>query len=131
MPALLVCLGVLNAVVQHFTHGPGPGVGIAQFGILPIRRRLQHSRTQSSGGRTGDEWNQGLSREDLAPASQPGQKRGGTALGTKVPRFSFTAERESRIRIAIESRRRLTARVRELQQRGRGQSLVRLIKNLN
>ena len=45
--------------------------------------------------------------------------------------FSFTAERESRIRIAIESRRRLAARVRELQHRGRGQSMVRIIQNLN
>jgi RNA-directed DNA polymerase len=45
--------------------------------------------------------------------------------------FSFTAERERRIRIAIESRRRSTARVRELQHRGRGQSLARVIKNVN
>src|SRR5256885_4084713 len=45
--------------------------------------------------------------------------------------FSFTAERESRIRIAIESRRRLTARIRELQHSGRGQSLTRLIKAFN
>jgi len=45
--------------------------------------------------------------------------------------FSFTAERESRIRIAFESRRRLADRVRELQHKGRGQSLARLIGTLN
>ena len=75
----------VTAVVQYSTHGPGPGVGIAWLGILPIRRRLQHLCTQPSGGRKSDERDQGLSREDLAPANQLGQKRGGAALGTKVP----------------------------------------------
>jgi len=45
--------------------------------------------------------------------------------------FGFTAQRESRIRIALESRRRLFDRVRELQRMGRGQSLAHLIENLN
>jgi group II intron reverse transcriptase/maturase len=45
--------------------------------------------------------------------------------------FSFTAQHDSRVRIALESRRRLTDRVRELQRMGRGQSLAHLIENLN
>lgn len=45
--------------------------------------------------------------------------------------FSFTAERESRIRIALESRRRLADQVRELQHRGRGRSLAHVIEDLN
>jgi RNA-directed DNA polymerase len=45
--------------------------------------------------------------------------------------FSFTAGRDSRVRIALESRRRLASRVRELQHTGRGQSLSHLIEDLN
>ena len=45
--------------------------------------------------------------------------------------FSFTAQRETRLRIASESVQRLTQRVRELLRRGRGQSLARTIEILN
>jgi RNA-directed DNA polymerase len=45
--------------------------------------------------------------------------------------YSFTALRESRLRIAPESVRRLTERVRELLRAGRGRSLSQTIENLN
>lgn len=45
--------------------------------------------------------------------------------------FSFTAHRESRLRVAPESVRRLTQRVRELLRRGRGGSLSHAIEALN
>jgi RNA-directed DNA polymerase len=45
--------------------------------------------------------------------------------------FSVTAHRESRLRIALESVRRLTGRVRELLRAGRGRSLARTIETLN
>jgi RNA-directed DNA polymerase len=45
--------------------------------------------------------------------------------------FSFTAQRDSRVRIALGSRRRLNQRVRELQRLGRGHSLSHLIAELN
>lgn len=45
--------------------------------------------------------------------------------------YSFTAHRLSRLRIAPESVRRLTGRVRELLRRGRGRSLVHTIETLN
>jgi RNA-directed DNA polymerase len=45
--------------------------------------------------------------------------------------FSFTAHRESRLRVAPESVRRLTQRVRELLRRGRGWSLRHAIEALN
>jgi RNA-directed DNA polymerase len=45
--------------------------------------------------------------------------------------FSVTAHRNSRVRIALESRRRLNQRVRELQRLGRGHSLSHLIAGLN
>jgi RNA-directed DNA polymerase len=45
--------------------------------------------------------------------------------------FSFTVQHASRIRIALESRHRLTQRVRELQRTGRGQSLAQIVEGLN
>jgi RNA-directed DNA polymerase len=45
--------------------------------------------------------------------------------------YSFTAHRESRLRIALESVRRLTERVRELLRAGRGRSLTHTIETLN
>ena len=45
--------------------------------------------------------------------------------------YSFTAHRESRLRIALESVRRLTKRVRELLRAGRGRSLTYTIETLN
>jgi RNA-directed DNA polymerase len=45
--------------------------------------------------------------------------------------FSFTAHRESRLRIARESVQRLTERVRELVRHGRGRSLAQTIETLN
>jgi len=45
--------------------------------------------------------------------------------------FSFTAHRETRLRIAPESVRRLTERVRELLRSGRGRSLATTIETLN
>jgi Group II intron, maturase-specific domain len=45
--------------------------------------------------------------------------------------FSVTAHRESRLRIALESVRRLTGRVRELLRAGRGRSLAHTIETLN
>jgi len=45
--------------------------------------------------------------------------------------FSFTAQRETRLRIAPESVRRLTERVRELLRSGRGRSLAHTIETLN
>jgi RNA-directed DNA polymerase len=44
--------------------------------------------------------------------------------------YSFTAHRESRLRIALESVRRLTKRVRELLRAGRGRSLTHTIDTL-
>jgi RNA-directed DNA polymerase len=51
--------------------------------------------------------------------------------GRKFLGFSFTAQHESRVRIALESRHRLTQRVRELQRKGRGQSLAQIVEGLN
>ena len=45
--------------------------------------------------------------------------------------YSVTSHRETRLRIAPESVRRLTARVRELMRQGRGRSLPQTIKTLN
>jgi RNA-directed DNA polymerase len=45
--------------------------------------------------------------------------------------FSFTTQRETRLRIAPESTRRLTERVRELLRSGRGRSLAHTIETLN
>jgi hypothetical protein len=45
--------------------------------------------------------------------------------------FSVTMHRESRLRIALESVRRLTGRVRELLRAGRGRSLAHTIETLN
>jgi RNA-directed DNA polymerase len=45
--------------------------------------------------------------------------------------YSFTSHRESRLRIAPESVRRLTGRVRELLRAGRGRSLSHTIETLN
>jgi len=45
--------------------------------------------------------------------------------------FSVTAHRESRLRIALESVRRLTGRVQELLRAGRGRSLTHTIETLN
>ena len=45
--------------------------------------------------------------------------------------FSFTSQRESRLRIAPESVRRLTERVRELLRSGRGRSLADTVETLN
>lgn len=45
--------------------------------------------------------------------------------------FSFTVQRETRLRIAPESVRRLTERVRELLRHGRGRSLAHTIETLN
>ena len=45
--------------------------------------------------------------------------------------FSFTVQRETRLRIAPESVRRLTERVRKLLRHGRGRSLASTIETLN
>jgi RNA-directed DNA polymerase len=45
--------------------------------------------------------------------------------------YSFTAHRESRLRVAPESAQRLTARIRELMRSGRGRSLAHTIETLN
>jgi RNA-directed DNA polymerase len=45
--------------------------------------------------------------------------------------YSFTAHRETRLRVAPESVRRLTQRVRQLMRNGRGQSLAHTIEDLN
>jgi RNA-directed DNA polymerase len=45
--------------------------------------------------------------------------------------FSFTVQRETRLRIAPESVQRLTQRIREVLRRGRGQSLAHAIETLN
>src|SRR5579859_6051896 len=45
--------------------------------------------------------------------------------------FSYTSQRETRLRIAPESVQRLTRRVRELLRSGRGRSLVHTIERLN
>jgi RNA-directed DNA polymerase len=45
--------------------------------------------------------------------------------------FSFTAQRETRLRIAPESVQRLTGRIRELLRSGRGRSLAHTIEDLN
>jgi len=45
--------------------------------------------------------------------------------------FSFTAQRETRLRIAPESVQRLTERIRDLLRSGRGRSLAHTIKTLN
>jgi RNA-directed DNA polymerase len=45
--------------------------------------------------------------------------------------FSFTVQRETRLRIATESVQRLTARIRELLRSGRGRSLGHTIETLN
>jgi RNA-directed DNA polymerase len=45
--------------------------------------------------------------------------------------FSFTVQRETRLRIAPESVRRLTERIRELLRSGRGRSLAHTIEDLN
>jgi RNA-directed DNA polymerase len=51
--------------------------------------------------------------------------------GRKFLGYSFTAQRETRLRIAPESVQRLTQRVRELLRSGRGRSLDNTIKTLN
>ncbi len=51
--------------------------------------------------------------------------------GRKFLGFSFTAQRQTRLRIAPESVQRLTARIRELLRSGRGQSLAQTIETLN
>ena len=51
--------------------------------------------------------------------------------GRKFLGYSFTAQRETRLRIAPESVQRLTQRVRELLRSGRGQSLDHTIETLN
>jgi RNA-directed DNA polymerase len=51
--------------------------------------------------------------------------------GRKFLGFSFTAHRETRLRIAPESVRRLAQRIRELLRRGRGRSLAHTIETLN
>jgi len=45
--------------------------------------------------------------------------------------YSFTAQRESRLRVAPESVQRLTVRIRELMRSGRGRSLAHTIETLN
>lgn len=51
--------------------------------------------------------------------------------GRKFLGFSFTVQRETRLRVAPESVRRLTERIRELLRSGRGRSLSHTIENLN
>jgi len=51
--------------------------------------------------------------------------------GRKFLGFSFTVQRETRLRIAPESVRRLTERIRELLRSGRGRSLAHTIETLN
>jgi len=51
--------------------------------------------------------------------------------GRKFLGFSVTAHRETRLRIAPESARRLTQRIRELLRSGRGRSLSHTIETLN
>jgi RNA-directed DNA polymerase len=51
--------------------------------------------------------------------------------GRKFLGFSFTAQRESRLRIAPESVQRLKRRIRELLSSGRGRSLAHAIETLN
>jgi group II intron reverse transcriptase/maturase len=51
--------------------------------------------------------------------------------GRKFLGFSFSAHRETRLRIAPESVQRLTQRIRELLRRGRGRSLAHTIEALN
>ncbi|MFZ1097945.1 MAG: group II intron reverse transcriptase/maturase [Steroidobacteraceae bacterium] len=51
--------------------------------------------------------------------------------GRKFLGFSFTVQRETRLRVAPESVRRLTERIRELLRNGRGRSLSHTIENLN
>jgi len=51
--------------------------------------------------------------------------------GRKFLGFSFTVQRETRLRVAPESVRRLTERIRELLRSGRGRSLSHAIENLN
>jgi len=51
--------------------------------------------------------------------------------GRKFLGFSFTAQRETRLRIAPESVQRLTQRIRELLRSGRGRSLAHTIETLN
>ena len=51
--------------------------------------------------------------------------------GRKFLGFSFTVQRETRLRIAPESVRRLTERIRELLRSGRGRSLPHTIETLN
>jgi len=51
--------------------------------------------------------------------------------GRKFLGFSFTVQRETRLRIAPESVQRLTERIRELLLSGRGRSLSRTIETLN
>jgi RNA-directed DNA polymerase len=51
--------------------------------------------------------------------------------GRKFLGFSFTVQRETRLRVAPESVRRLTERIRERLRSGRGRSLSHTIENLN
>jgi RNA-directed DNA polymerase len=51
--------------------------------------------------------------------------------GRKFLGFSFTAQRETRLRIAPESVQRLTQRIRELLRSGHGRSLAHTIETLN
>ena len=51
--------------------------------------------------------------------------------GRKFLGYSVTTHRETRLRIAPESVRRLTAKVRELMRKGRGRSLPQTIETLN
>lgn len=51
--------------------------------------------------------------------------------GRKFLGFSFTVQRETRLRIAPESVQRLTERIRELLRSGRGRSLSQTIETLN
>src|SRR6185437_3326186 len=100
--------------------------------LLSLRRRLQHLCGQLSGGRAGDEWYQGLPRGGLASAHQRTEECRGTAVWErKFLGYTVSVHRETRLRIAPESARRLADKVRELMRAGRGRSLAHTIKDLN
>ena len=122
----------LAAAVQYPADGSGPGTGRRVTRLLPLRGRLQHLCGQSSGGRARDAWGQGLPRGGLAPAHQRCKRARWRGRGRrKFLGFSFTVQRETRLRVAPESVRRLTERIRELLRNGRGRSLSHTIENLN
>lgn len=73
--------------VEHRAGRSGPGVGATWAQLLPLCRRLQHLRRQSSQRRARDGIDYVLCRIGAEAEGQPGEERRGKALAAQVSRL--------------------------------------------